>query len=1115
MTEEYKKGKVPEIVREFDNTGNKYEINGIDQSKCKFFWRKENEKFQIINSGSYRITQEGGTYYLLIEDDKILTNATQFQICYFFEQQSSAYVDKFPELSVAVRKINDLVEDVKNIFSYLKSTGVTGDTSTMSKVLSELEEQCVWWLNNGRIESLPITEMYSKFDRLVERLRKEILKLLEQDLEAAEKELLEEVKRQLDEYVETDLKQRLDDYTTQLEERLQTMIDQAVADKGLMPEGSDWLEIGLGNWLVVDLFNKNYIHYPPQLNSSDNAGVVKKDITDGGKSQVIRYYTTTGKMLFVVRVNEVWSEWQELGGQTDTMQFTQANHGFVFTAVTLDGATRKWVKANKYTSADGVAIKIDNDRFDVVTRGIVNIPTSARDDKGEPFVYDEYYFLSQEVDGGLSRTKNEIGTFQYLAHISEIDGKQVAYIDIGDSYDLDYEVVDTETADRVGIGTYKTTLRTADTIEDLKRLNLKAGDVVEVLGYYTKGDGADHKRKIESSDDGSGVQLANGLWANLIYDKEINISWIGCKPNDDSYALQNSNIINKFLSKEKTCVFIPNGTWHFQQIKFNSYCAIRGENRFNTILKQSLDIDNVGDEPNKNNAFIQSLDIDLNWIGRCNTTKYCKIENFNLIGKNQANIRGLSFGSFRGNLELGNVADSQSIISNLKIENFSDGLYIGYFYKEMRIENVHSLYNDNSGIIIVGTDNFINNCTAHHNKKNGIEILGGECRLEFSKSFWNENSGFYLTQECTVNNISAQENELHGIVIESSNQVYLLTNLFLGSNGMTPEGIGQIKDNSSAITIIGDYNKLNIVSVSTDYRSEPEKNGYSYSRYFMNIIGKYNVISGILNSSIKFTKLFNLKNNLLKTFLVNGQDVSKEYLVNQYDLSKEMLLAHIFIEKDTTVRYTGIYGSLDIKSTNIGYKTEEYNGTYGFNFVIQFGNENGVVFSTRNVKMLDGLELKAYYKLITDNEVEVIITTKFTGGYFKYLFETSGYDASMWLNPEEYREEFNDDTYSDLIIRNDDPVVLNSLDTPYYTYKMEQEGGTTKQDFYTYLGEKFAYDKQLEAEQKAKYEAYQQALTNNPNLTYEEFIASYPMMLPNIEEPTIPQSVQEFMKKYL
>lgn len=80
-------------------------------------------------------------------------------------------------------------------------------------------------------------------------------------------------------------------------------------------------------------------------------------------------------------------------------------------------------------------------------------------------------------------------------------------------------------------------------------------------------------------------------------------------------------------------------------------------------------------------------------------------------------------------------------------------------------------------------------------------------------------------------------------------------------------------------------------------------------------------------------------------------------------------------------------------------------------------------------------------------------------------------------------------------------------------YAMELEG--VKQDYLEYSLEKFKYDKQLETEEKAKYEAYQQALTTNPNLTYEEFIASYPSVIPIIEEPTIPQSVQEFMKKYL
>ena len=54
-------------------------------------------------------------------------------------------------------------------------------------------------------------------------------------------------------------------------------------------------------------------------------------------------------------------------------------------------------------------------------------------------------------------------------------------------------------------------------IELQSRKNLKVRDIVEVLGYYTAGDGAGHKRIIAREDDGSGVQLANKLWANIIH----------------------------------------------------------------------------------------------------------------------------------------------------------------------------------------------------------------------------------------------------------------------------------------------------------------------------------------------------------------------------------------------------------------------------------------------------------------------------------------------------------------------------------------------------------------------------------------------------------------------
>lgn len=171
---DYKNGKLVEIIREFNHTGaTRYEINGINQAIAVPFWRIAENKFNVIPKGSYKFINESGNNYLEITDNTILEQATQFQICYVYSQISSKYIEEFPELSVMVNKYNELVDDATKLFSYLKSVGMTSDTLQLTKVLSQLEPLTTWFMDNdGEIKTLPISDLYGKFNQMIEHLKK-------------------------------------------------------------------------------------------------------------------------------------------------------------------------------------------------------------------------------------------------------------------------------------------------------------------------------------------------------------------------------------------------------------------------------------------------------------------------------------------------------------------------------------------------------------------------------------------------------------------------------------------------------------------------------------------------------------------------------------------------------------------------------------------------------------------------------------------------------------------------------------------------------------------------------------------------------------------------------
>ena len=105
-------------------------------------------------------------------------------------------------------------------------------------------------------------------------------------------------------------------------------------------------------------------------------------------------------------------------------------------------------------------------------------------------------------------------------------------------------------------------------VSELKRKNLKINDKVRLLNFYN-GDDIHHKRVISSDDDGTGVLLDNGLYANLLHDGIINIKWLGITSSDNGsrdYVDQQSDFFNKLSQINKhniNKIEIPGGWYRF------------------------------------------------------------------------------------------------------------------------------------------------------------------------------------------------------------------------------------------------------------------------------------------------------------------------------------------------------------------------------------------------------------------------------------------------------------------------------------------------------------------------------------------------------------------------
>lgn len=271
---DFKTGKTVEIVKEFlAGGGDKFEINGIDLSKAIFMYREENLSFMPIPKGNYTTKLESNILYLNI-DENIKTKAYEYQIIYTTDMKAVKYLEEYPELKVLVNKYNDLVEDVTNIVKYAKSTGVKVDTLKMTQILTPLEPNTFWAMNEDeKIVTFPLGDLNSKYEQMVSTLKKEVEELIKTTKNSS----LTEIQNKLNEKLK-----ELENLADNLKQNISSAVAGYIADNREQLKGDRGAGItsitATGDKVTVNYDdNKNAVFTVPTIVGRDGKEI--KDLT--------------------------------------------------------------------------------------------------------------------------------------------------------------------------------------------------------------------------------------------------------------------------------------------------------------------------------------------------------------------------------------------------------------------------------------------------------------------------------------------------------------------------------------------------------------------------------------------------------------------------------------------------------------------------------------------------------------------------------------------------------------------------------------------------------------------------------------------------------------------
>ena len=786
------------------------------------------------------------------------------------------------------------------------------------------------------------------------------------------------------------------------------------------------------------------------------------------------------------QMNELLEQWkQDIQKYAENVKqyeivrvVTQTGHGFVFEPVMYSISQRKFVKAVFPHGADGVAVRVDDNNFRLVWAGRVEIPATAKDTQQRDFVLGEYYFLGEGSNGGVQREKPDT-YYQHLFQVMYSDELRQNIADVLLSVPINQK------GKRWDVGEAKTTV---NDIEELKMSDFPVGKVVEVLGYYKTGDGADHKRIISTSDDGSGVQLNNELWANIVHNGEVNVSWFG-------------NNLEKFLN------------YKCEQHTIDNVVTISKE----IIIDYKLHLRFI------NSSFINYTTKEAHILIRPNSQNidgHILLENFraktNILVDKSITIDGanIPFWSESANATL----KKQVVINNMEICSFDDKIGTTGFDVGLNIKKFWGVYITNYSFKGMGNKSYAGLVVQGSNVSCYTYLTNLNINwCKYAVLFTDHLEGVYLNVFDFISvNYGIQAGFLDDKFSEQAenNQTVVQLNVDNGHIDLNNS------ENTNCIklkeTFQGSFKNLNLYCSQSDttttemiYIEKGEFNVFENIKIINNSRSK-NVI-GVNCKSIlsSFNNIW--AKELLTIAKINGRqnDFNNNFGYNLkylYIFDKEMNIGNKFYGANKTINNT-ILTTVDYIALNTELEKTIYNETKIFNVqspskihTVHFVPYNLIKKENIVANEVSNNFLKARYayddSLDNDIVVEICDIRDIDINYnFRVNISYEDYSFKI-INQEQMLKNLN--------------ITLNSY---YYITEMKQEN--VYDDYISYIDEKTVYDKQQRKLEEQRQLAYEEALKENPELTYEEFMSVQPMTLNLVEEPQPSDALKKFMEKYL